>query len=74
MKSAYSTRSIIVHGGDDKKRDKELKAGGFDDLNVLCEFLEDNYRRVVFCLASLKSTERPYRKQRGWENLLWGKR
>jgi hypothetical protein len=73
MKSAYSTRSTVVHGGGDKDRDKALRSGGFNNLQELCEFLEGNFRRVVFWLALLKPEDRPYRKCEGWENLVWSK-
>lgn len=71
MRSAYSARSSIVHGGDDKDRDKALKKGKFKNLNELCNFLEESFRLVVFKLSSMKPKERPYRKEGGWEDLIW---
>ena len=73
MRSAYSARSSIVHGGDDKDRDKALKKGSFKNLNELCNFLEESFRLVVFKLSSMKPKERPYRRAGGWEALIWSK-
>jgi hypothetical protein len=73
MRSAYSTRSAIVHGGDDAKRDKELRAGDFKNLQELCDFLESNFRRVVFWLSALDQNARPYRAKGGWEALIWSR-
>jgi hypothetical protein len=74
MRSAYLTRSSIVHGGEDKDRDKALKIGDFKNLRELCDFLENNFRRVVFWLASMKADIRPYRQHGGWELLIWPKK
>ncbi len=71
MRSAYSTRSIIVHGGEDEKRDNKLKEGGFNNPNELCNFLEESFRYVVLGLSSMKPKERPYRQPGGWEILIW---
>jgi hypothetical protein len=72
FKSAYSTRSAVVHGGDNRKRDSALAAGGFSNPQQLCTFLEDSFRAGVFWLAGRKPADRPYRAKRGWELLLWG--
>lgn len=71
MRSAYSTRSAIVHGGADKERDKALKTGDFTDLAELCKFLEENFRLVIMRLSSMNRKERPYGKTGGWEALIW---
>ncbi|MDP8208479.1 MAG: HEPN domain-containing protein [Candidatus Electryonea clarkiae] len=71
MKSAYFTRSSLVHGSEKKTRDKHLQKGGFKNLHELCEFLESNFREMIFWLASMKPNNRPYRKQDGWESLIW---
>lgn len=71
MRSAYSTRSSIVHGGEDKDRDKALQTGDFRNLQELCDFLESNFRQVVFWLALTKPASRPYRQTGGWESLIW---
>jgi len=73
MRNAYSARSSIVHGGDDKDRDKALKKGNFKNLNDLCDFLKESFRLVVFKLSSMKPKERPYRRAGGWEALIWSK-
>ncbi len=74
MRSAYSARSSIVHGGDDKDRDKALKKGNFKNLNELCNFLEESFRLIVFKLSLMKPKERPYRQASGWEALIWSKK
>src|SRR5712692_3666743 len=71
MRSAYSTRSSIVHGGDDKHRDEALQEGDFKNLQELCDFLESSFRGIVFWLSSLEPNIRPYRVQGGWESLIW---
>lgn len=71
MRSAYSTRSSIVHGGDDKARDKALETGNFKNLNELCNFLEESFRLLVFKLAAMQPNQRPYRQTGGWEKLIW---
>ena len=71
MKSAYSTRSAIVHGGEDRERDRALQVGGFSNLGELCLFLESGFKKSIFLLASLSPNERPYRVSGGWENLIW---
>lgn len=71
MKGAYSARSTIVHGGSEKEIEKTLKAGEYNNIQELCGYLELSYRNVVFWLLALKSKERPYLKQGGWELLIW---
>jgi hypothetical protein len=71
MKSAYSTRSSIVHGSADKDIEKELRSGDFSNLSELCNFLEDSFRLVIFHLSSANAKDRPYRQSGGWESLLW---
>ena len=71
MRSAYSTRSVTVHGGEDTDRNKALKIGGFKNLSELCDFIEGSFRLSVFKLSSMKPSERPYREAGGWERLIW---
>jgi hypothetical protein len=71
MRSAYSTRSSIVHGSADKDVEKELRIGDFSNLSELCNFLEDSFRLIIFHLSSVKAKDRPYRQSGGWESLLW---
>ncbi|MFC1542081.1 hypothetical protein ACFL50_06505, partial [Candidatus Latescibacterota bacterium] len=71
MKSAYSTRSTIVHGGSKNEIIKKLKIGGYNSEKELCDYLESNYRKVIYWLIELKPRERPYKKKDGWENLMW---
>ena len=71
MRAAYSTRSWVVHGGDDQQRDKALQAGQFANLQELCDFLEQGFRDVAFWLAKQEPRDRPYHATGGWERLLW---
>ncbi len=71
MKSAYSARSTIVHGGGDADIQKVLSKGNFNDLQSLCDYLETSFRTSLFWLATLKPKDRPYRKHNGWEDLIW---
>ena len=71
MKVAYSARSTIVHGGEDKDINKSLKTGDFNNLESLCEYLETGFRATMIWLASIDVKDRPYRKQSGWEELIW---
>lgn len=71
MKSAYSARSSIVHGGSDNEIKEKLKIGEFANTHELCSYLESNFRRVLFWLISLNTTDRPYIKKGGWESLIW---
>lgn len=71
MKCAYSVRSTIVHGGGQEELEKDLKSGGFDNLNDLCIFLDASYRSLIFKISSIPSEDRPYSAENGWEKLLW---
>jgi len=71
MKCAYAIRSTIVHGGSDKETKKQLKSGDFLDLNNVCQFLENNFRKTVWWLIDIDRSKRPYYDEYGWENLLW---
>lgn len=71
MKAAYSVRSTIVHGGGDTEIDKALKKGNFNNLGSLCDYLETSFRSSIIWLASKDAKERPYRKNNGWEELIW---
>jgi hypothetical protein len=72
MKSAYSLRSAIVHGGGEKVLGKAIKPAGFVQVSQVCEFLEEGFRSALFWLLSTKREDRPYRYAGGWENLTWG--
>jgi len=71
MKIAYSLRSTIVHGGDDKTLTKKLQPSNFSNIKELCDTLEIYYRKVIFWLAKLTLNQRPYSKDNGWEELIW---
>lgn len=71
LRSAYATRSAVVHGINDKERDEKLKVGDFSNLNDLCSFLENKYRLTIFQLAKIEPHLRPYRAAGGWDKLLW---
>ncbi len=71
MKNIYALRSDIVHGGDDKKIEKNLNAGEFDSLDEVCKFLEGHFKAAIWWLTSIAPQERPYMKKDGWEELLW---
>ncbi len=71
MKCAYATRSTVVHGGLDREIGTKLKAGSFLDLNDVCKFLEDSFRKTVWWLINFDRSKRPYHKDNGWEDLLW---
>ncbi|MDH5646878.1 MAG: HEPN domain-containing protein [Candidatus Heimdallarchaeota archaeon] len=73
MKNIYSVRSSIVHGSDNSKIDLLIKKTGFPDTSALCVFLEEKFRKVIFWLNSIKTEERPYKKNGGWEKLIWEK-
>jgi len=71
MKSIYALRSDIVHGGDDKKINKNLKTGEFNNLDEVCKFLEGQFKAAIWWLIDITPQERPYKKKDGWEKLLW---
>ena len=71
MKCAYDLRSSIVHGGDDKKINKVLGSGKFDNLIDASRFLENNFKNVIWWLIEIEPVKRPYLKKDGWEELLW---
>ena len=71
MKSIYSLRSDIVHGGDDKKINKNIKSGEFNNMDDVCNFLEKYFKKTVWWLLELAPQDRPYIKEDGWEDLLW---
>ena len=71
MRSAYAARSCVVHGSDDQSLERALKGGGFRNLSELCQFLERELREVFFWLDTRGPNERPYRKQGGWDELLF---
>lgn len=71
FRCAYKARSITVHGGSDDKLDSELEKAGFNNINELNNYLEEQFRLVVFWLAKLKIQDRPYKASYGWESLLW---
>lgn len=71
MKCVYSTRSAIVHGGTDTRIQDGLKLGNFQNLNHVCNFLEDGFRKIFWWLNNLAREKRPYNQIDGWEDLLW---
>jgi hypothetical protein len=71
FRAAYSARSIIVHGLDDKGLKNKLAAGGFSSLGDACSFLEEAFRKSLFWLAAKPQADRPYRAPGGWETFLW---
>jgi hypothetical protein len=71
MNAIYSLRSSVVHAGDQKKIDKELRAGDFEDFDSACIFLEANFRKVIWYLMESPKGKRPYSRKNGWEELLW---
>ena len=71
FRCAYKARSTTVHGGSDEKLDGELKKAGFNNINELNDYLEEQFRLVVFWLAKMKMRDRPYKARYGWESLLW---
>ena len=73
MKSIYSLRSVIVHGGTDEKINENIKSGEFNSMDDVCNFLEKHFKITVWWLLGLASQNRPYMKNDGWEELLWPK-
>lgn len=71
FKSAYGTRSAIIHGGDRSAWDKYLALGEFENIQELCSFLEHSFRDVIFWLEALSKDKRPYAVQYGWEDLIF---
>jgi hypothetical protein len=71
MRSAYSARSAVVHGGTDAQLRDALAIGAFRDFGEMLSFLENSFRETVFWLASISPEARPYRKAGGWESLMW---
>ncbi|MBW1682576.1 MAG: hypothetical protein JRJ83_14295 [Deltaproteobacteria bacterium] len=71
MRCIYDLRSEIVHGGDDTKIDRRIKAGGFSNLDEVCRFLESNFKMALWWLIDMVNDDRPYMKKNGWEDLLW---
>ncbi len=70
MKKVYEIRSTIVHGGDCKSINNELKKLGLDNLSILNNELAELYRKVIFWLSTIEKEDRPYQKAFGWELLL----
>ncbi len=73
MKSIYSLRSRVVHGGGERDINKELMVGEFENINEACRFLENNFRAAIWWLIGIDKNERPYKQNEGWEGLLWPK-
>jgi len=73
MKSIYSLRSVIVHGGTDEKINENIKSGEFNNMDDVCNFLEKHFKITVWWLLGLAPQNRPYMKKDGWEELLWPK-
>ena len=73
MKSIYSLRCVIVHGGTDEKINKNIKSGEFNNMDDVCGFLEKHFKITVWWLLGLAPQNRPYMKKDGWEELLWPK-
>jgi len=71
MKCGYQARSNIVHGGSDSNLNKTLANSNFTDTKDLCDFLEANYRKVIFWLLTVTPNHRPYKGKSGWEQLIW---
>jgi hypothetical protein len=71
MKCAYDLRSSVVHGSDDKKINKVLDSGKFNNLIDACNFLENNFKNAIWWLIEIDPAQRPYLKTDGWEELLW---
>ena len=71
MKYAYAIRSKIVHGGSDMEINKILESGNFLDLNDACNYLEDSFKKTIWWLINVDTSDRPYYKINGWEDLLW---
>lgn len=72
MRAAYVVRSTVVHGGGDSEINRRLRAGDFDSLQEVCDYLEQGFRSVLLWLANKAPSDRPYRKHNGWEELIWG--
>jgi hypothetical protein len=71
MKKVYEIRSTIVHGGDSKSINSELKKLGFNSLSILNDEFAELYRKVIFWLSTIEKEDRPYQKKAfGWELLL----
>lgn len=71
LKAAYNVRSTIVHGGGVKSIGKELRKHNFEGASEMCDYLEANYRSVVYWLISMDKGFRPYNRDGGWEDLIW---
>jgi hypothetical protein len=87
LKSLYGLRSAVVHGGTESailrtanKFIEHLEADQPDHqhslgrLLVICRQVEDWILKTFLYLRVVPSTERPFRKKDGWEELLWQKR
>jgi hypothetical protein len=71
MSTAYSVRSLIVHGASNNKVKQKLNKAKFDSIDSLVTDIEEKFRNAIFWLSELPVTERPYIKSGGWELLLW---
>ena len=55
-------------------RDDEEHQHSLGRLMLACELIEDWMRRLIFYLGEIEHSERPFRKQGAWEDLLWDRR
>jgi hypothetical protein len=74
MRFLYSLRSSLVHGGHDRSIEKKFKTGEFGSLEHACRFLETNFTAALWWLIEIAVENRPYKKEGGWEDLLWPKK
>lgn len=70
--NAYGVRSKLVHGAPAKELDAILKKMSVKSISECSDRLEEKYRAWIFKLEEISVDDRPYNKQGGWENLIWG--
>lgn len=82
----YEIRSIIVHGGDEKKIIKNIdiifsklqitnisQDNYMEQLNVISTLLERWIRFLFEKLTTIHAEKRPYKIEGGWEDYIWSK-
>jgi len=83
-KLLYEIRSYVVHGNDDAKLSKRVldlsdhigleldRNNRITAMIAVIEVLEQLLRELYLGLLKIEVHERPYKKNFGWERLLWG--
>jgi hypothetical protein len=84
LKSLYDLRSAVVHGSEDKKilkpandfiaafnTDDEHHKHGIGRLMLVSKAVEEWLIALFKHIGKIPLQDRPYRKENGWDELLW---